>query len=169
MTSFGETTRDCTRRIGACWYERTRRIWSMDSRALLLGPMWAQASERGSYSVYPNRRRLRGSMPVVRHDRICKGRRRNSTRCSVKARFPRTQRWRPMSREGLPLDRCRHVAPVLVEPTGDGYRARCLMCNTLGPKRETSERAYAALIALSTSAPGKISSLNTLWVSEKTS
>ncbi len=164
-----QPTGDSTRRIGACWYERTRRIWSIDSGALLLRPMRTQAYERGSYSVYSSRRLLRGSMPVVRHDRICKGRRRNSTRGSVKARFPRTQkRRRPMSRrEGLPSERFGHVGPVLVEPTGDAYRARCLVCNTVGPKRETSKRAYAALIALSTSATGKMSSLNTLRVSER--
>ena len=53
------------------------------------------------------------------------------------------------SRESLSPHRCRHVGPVIVEPTGDVFRARCLVCNTVGPERETSERAYAVLIALS--------------------
>jgi hypothetical protein len=47
--------------------------------------MRAQASERGSYSVYPSRRRLRGSMPIVRHYRPCKGQRSIGERCAVKA------------------------------------------------------------------------------------
>ncbi len=141
-----QPTGDSTRRIGACWYERTRRIWSIDSGALLLRPMRTQAYERGSYSVYSSRRRLRGSMPVVRYDRICKGRRRNSTRGSVKARFPRTQkRRRRMSREGLPPDRCRHVAPMLVKPTGDAYRARCLVCKIQWGRSEKPQRELTRL------------------------
>ena len=48
----------------AWWYERARRLPSIEARAL--GPMLrAQAPKRGSHSVHPSRRRLRGSLPVV--------------------------------------------------------------------------------------------------------
>jgi hypothetical protein len=39
--------------------------------------LWAQAPKCGSRSVYPSRRRLRGSLPVVWHDRTRKGQRRS--------------------------------------------------------------------------------------------
>ncbi len=66
-----------------------------------------------------------------------------------------------MSREAaLPTHRCSHLSPVVVEPRGDVFRARCLVCNTVGPKRETSQRAYTALIALKNKRNGKMSSLN---------
>ncbi len=36
---------------------------------------------------------------------------------------------------------------MIVSATGDEvYRARCLVCNTVGPARETSEKAYEALM-----------------------
>jgi hypothetical protein len=51
-----------------------------------------------------------------------------------------------MRSEDLPTCRGSHRGPVIVSPTGDEkYRARCLACNTVGPARETSEKAYEAL------------------------
>jgi hypothetical protein len=61
-------------------------------------------------------------------------------------------------REGLAPYRCSHASPVLVEPAGNVCHARCLVCNTLGPKQETSVRAYEALRSLSKS-KGERSSL----------
>jgi hypothetical protein len=43
---------------------------------------------------------------------------------------------------------CEHSGPLLIEdlsPEEDGYRARCLLCETLGPVRETTEEAQQAL------------------------
>jgi hypothetical protein len=47
--------------------------------------MQSPAPKRGSYSVYPSRRRLRGSLPVVRHDRTSKWQRRSCARRAVGA------------------------------------------------------------------------------------
>jgi hypothetical protein len=75
--------------------------------------------------------------------------RRNGAGLSNDPAPPKTTYEDLMTREGLPPHLCSHAAPVLIEPTGDVHRARCLACNAIGPERETSERAYAALIALS--------------------
>ena len=41
---------------------------------------------------------------------------------------------------------CTHTGPVIVEEVEEGgYVARCLLCTTEGPVRETSEEALAAL------------------------
>jgi hypothetical protein len=41
---------------------------------------------------------------------------------------------------------CTHTGPVIVEEVEEGgYVARCLLCATEGPVRETSEEALAAL------------------------
>ncbi len=41
---------------------------------------------------------------------------------------------------------CAHTDPVIVEEVEEGgYVARCLLCTTEGPVRETSEEALAAL------------------------
>ena len=54
-----------------------------------------------------------------------------------------------MPSENLPTCRGSHRGPVIVSATGDEkYRARCLACNTVGPARETSEKAYEALRTL---------------------
>lgn len=41
---------------------------------------------------------------------------------------------------------CAHVSPVLVERVGyRGHVARCLLCDTVGPVRESPEKAWEAL------------------------
>ena len=74
------------KRIGAwCWEERARRqrrILRIETAALGR-PMRAQASKRGTHSVYASRRRLRESVPIVWHDRTCKGRRGSRARCAI--------------------------------------------------------------------------------------
>ena len=43
---------------------------------------------------------------------------------------------------------CVHRSPVLVERVGhDGYGARCLVCGTVGPARNSTEEARDALQA----------------------
>ncbi len=42
-------------------------------------------------------------------------------------------------------------SPVVVDAISDGYIARCLACDTLGPVRETSEAARLELLAESDS------------------
>ena len=43
---------------------------------------------------------------------------------------------------------CAHASPVLVERVGhDGYGARCLVCGTVGPARNSTEEARDALQA----------------------
>ena len=62
-------------RTGACW-----------SEGATLGPtLRPQASKRGTRRVCPSRRRLRGSLPVVRHDRTSKWQRRSCARRAVGA------------------------------------------------------------------------------------
>jgi hypothetical protein len=70
------------KRTSACWYEGTTR-WISSIEAQALGTMRAQASKHSSCSVYPSRRRLRGSLPVVRDDRSRKGLRRRCAACTV--------------------------------------------------------------------------------------
>lgn len=42
---------------------------------------------------------------------------------------------------------CAHApTTVIVLPTERGYRVRCLRCGTVGPERESPERAWSALI-----------------------
>ena len=43
-------------------------------------------------------------------------------------------------------EECAHAAPVLVEGTRYGYGARCLLCGTVGPERESAEGAREALL-----------------------
>lgn len=45
-------------------------------------------------------------------------------------------------------EECAHAAPVLVEGTRYGYGARCLMCGTVGPVRDSLEGAREALVCL---------------------
>ncbi len=57
-----------------------------------------------------------------------------------------------MRSEILPTYRCSHRSPVIVSATDvEVYRARCLVCSTVGPEQGTSEKAYEALRALSIS------------------
>jgi hypothetical protein len=43
---------------------------------------------------------------------------------------------------------CAHRSPILVERVGqDGYGARCLVCGTVGPARDSAEEARDALQA----------------------
>ena len=57
-----------------------------------------------------------------------------------------------MRSEILPTYRCSHRSPVIVSATGDElYRARCLVCSTVGPEQGTSQKAYEALRTLGTS------------------
>jgi hypothetical protein len=43
---------------------------------------------------------------------------------------------------------CAHTSPILVERAGrDGYGARCLVCGTVGPARDSPEEAREALQA----------------------
>ena len=101
-------------RTSACWYERTtRRISTIEGATL--GPMLrAQASKRGSRSVYPSRRRLRGSLPVVRDDRTPKGQRRRCAACAVGA--DRTRRAITLTRGASCLWNCNPVYRILVYP-----------------------------------------------------
>jgi hypothetical protein len=86
---------------GAFKYEGTRQQIS-SIEAVALGPMLrAQAPKRGSHSVYPSRRWLRGSLPVVRDDRTGKGQRRRCAACAVGARG--TQRAKYPHQEGTLL------------------------------------------------------------------
>jgi hypothetical protein len=48
----------------------------------------------------------------------------------------------------IPPERCGHVAPMVIEPAGGGYAARCLRCETVGPVRESSGEARRALLEL---------------------
>ncbi|MDP9474712.1 MAG: hypothetical protein M3R38_03290 [Actinomycetota bacterium] len=43
---------------------------------------------------------------------------------------------------------CAHDQTVLVSPTDGGRVARCLVCGTVSPPRQTSEEARRALEAL---------------------
>jgi uncharacterized Zn finger protein len=50
------------------------------------------------------------------------------------------------SRRRLRPDECDHTSPVVTERTdGEEYVARCLMCGTVGPVRESPEEALKAL------------------------
>jgi hypothetical protein len=49
------------------------------------------------------------------------------------------------SRRRLRPDECDHTSPVKIERTDGAYVARCLMCGTVGPVRESSEEALKAL------------------------
>ena len=56
---------------------------------------------------------------------------------------------------GGPVDRrkrnprtCDHVGPALVRPANGGLVATCLLCDTVGPERETAEEARRALLDL---------------------
>ena len=42
-------------------------------------------------------------------------------------------------------EQCAHAAPILVEGARYGYGARCLVCGTVGPARESVEGAREAL------------------------
>ena len=48
---------------------------------------------------------------------------------------------------------CDHVGPVLAREAGTGYVAVCLMCDTVGPERETSKEARRALLELAGDRP----------------
>ncbi|HEV2742895.1 MAG TPA: hypothetical protein VGV91_07065 [Rubrobacter sp.] len=50
-----------------------------------------------------------------------------------------------MERGKQTAGRCARATPVVVEPTPEGRRARCLACGQLGPPRPSSARALAAL------------------------
>ena len=43
---------------------------------------------------------------------------------------------------------CGHEDPALVTPAGGGLAATCLLCDTVGPERETAEEARRALLDL---------------------
>lgn len=43
---------------------------------------------------------------------------------------------------------CDHEGPALIRPTGAGLAALCLVCDTLGPERDTAEEARQALRSL---------------------
>jgi hypothetical protein len=43
-----------------------------------------------------------------------------------------------------PLE-CEHSSVLLTTPSEEGYQARCLPCETLGPVREIPEEALQAL------------------------
>lgn len=49
---------------------------------------------------------------------------------------------------------CDHSGPALVKPAGDGLAATCLLCDTTGPERETSEEARRALLDLASDRRG---------------
>lgn len=49
------------------------------------------------------------------------------------------------SRRRLRPGECDHTSPVVTERTDGAYVARCLMCGTVGPVRESSEEALKAL------------------------
>ena len=53
-------------------------------------------------------------------------------------------------RDKIRPSECGHDGTALVSPVGDGEgrRARCLACSTVGPERETLEEARRALAAL---------------------
>jgi hypothetical protein len=44
-------------------------------------------------------------------------------------------------------EECAHAAPILVEGVRYGYGARCLLCGTVGPARDSAEGAREALQA----------------------
>ena len=50
-----------------------------------------------------------------------------------------------MERSKRTAGRCAHTTPVVVEPTPEGRRARCLACGSSGPPRPNSAWALAAL------------------------
>ncbi len=58
-----------------------------------------------------------------------------------------TERMRGRPRTG----RCKHPSPVLAEQVDDGVLCRCLICNTTGPVRKSSEKARQALQGISAS------------------
>ena len=55
--------------------------------------------------------------------------------------------WTILGQTTLKLFECKHSGPLLLEDLSpeDGYRARCLLCETVGPARETSGEAQQAL------------------------
>lgn len=53
-----------------------------------------------------------------------------------------------MHRGKKPQSACDHVGPALVRPAGGGLAAVCLLCDAIGPERETAEEARRALEGL---------------------
>jgi hypothetical protein len=49
------------------------------------------------------------------------------------------------SRRRLSPGECDHTSPVAIDRLEGGYAARCLMCGTVGPVRESSNEALKAL------------------------
>ncbi len=49
------------------------------------------------------------------------------------------------SRRRLRPDECDHKSPVVIDRMDAMYVARCLVCGTVGPVRESSEEALKAL------------------------
>src|ERR687893_505858 len=82
-----ETDGKRAERTGAWPYEGTTRRISSISAAALGAVLRAQAPKRGFRCVYASRRRLRGSLPVVREDRTRKGQRRRCAACAVGSRW----------------------------------------------------------------------------------
>jgi hypothetical protein len=48
---------------------------------------------------------------------------------------------------------CDHAGPGLVKPAGHGLVATCLLCDMVGPERETAEGARRALLDLAADRP----------------